>query len=278
MNLDGQNGQASAGGADAGAAQGGGNANNGQQNNADSQGNTGQSGNNGNGSALITGAEGAQANGNAGQQGGNAAGDAGANAQQGNGAGGKHWSADAPEGMRKVLEGFAKPEDAMSALERGKAYVPVASADAVKVAFPEGMPVDTAMLGSYKEFAAKAGFTQEQAQLAADYYLQQQVAQRKAEFDNAVTSLNSAWGDKFDANAGKVNRLVEQLDSKMGGELQAAMNAGLGNNPALAKALLIVADAMGETQFGGNAGMGSPGGGKPMSTEEHLKNNVFKAS
>lgn len=128
------------------------------------------------------------------------------------------------------------------------------NADGYQIDVPEGMTVDQADFGLFKEQALQMGLTNDQYQnvLKFDFARNARIAKNHQEAqDKAVAELKLELGDKYDeslATAQKVLRLSGQ-------EGLAAME--LGNNPELFRLLNWVGDKISEDQLETGVGGGS---------------------
>lgn len=126
--------------------------------------------------------------------------------------------------------------------------------DGYQIDVPEGMTVDQADFGLFKEQALQMGLTNDQYQnvLKFDFARNARIAKNHQEAqDKAVAELKLELGDKYDeslATAQKVLRLSGQ-------EGLAAME--LGNNPELFRLLNWVGDKISEDQLETGVGGGS---------------------
>lgn len=92
------------------------------------------------------------------------------------------------------------------------------SAEGYSFDIGEDVQVDENLLGSFKEMAAGASFTPEQAKVAVDWY-NGQMADAKAAFEQnqieqseaAIAALKQEWGKDFDANVAAGQTLVKRL-------------------------------------------------------------------
>lgn len=108
---------------------------------------------------------------------------------------------------------------------------------------PEGMEVDTEMLGAFKEEAKELGLTQEQAQKLVDRYVkgadlavEKQVEQWKSvqkEWVNAVKADDEIGGKDMDEKIAVANQAITQFGTK---ELVDALQMhGYGNHPEVVR-------------------------------------------
>jgi len=130
-------------------------------------------------------------------------------------------------------------------------------------------------LANYQAFCADCGLSNEQAQQAVDFYLQEQTRQMDAERELSMNILeNGAWKGQFDQRLSVANSAVRALDSQLGGRLQPMLDAGLGNNHVFAEMMACIGDLLQEENFIPHSG-GSVTA-RSMSTEDFLRNEVFK--
>lgn len=143
------------------------------------------------------------------------------------------------------------------------------------VKFPDDIPVNQELLANYQAFCADCGLSNEQAQQAVDFYLQEQTRQMDAERELSMNILeNGAWKGQFDQRLSVANSAVRALDSQLGGRLQPMLDAGLGNNHVFAEMMACIGDLLQEENFIPHSG-GSVTA-RSMSTEDFLRNEVFK--
>lgn len=111
-----------------------------------------------------------------------------------------------------------------------------------KVDLPEGLSVDEAVLKKATELFHKSGITSDQADALLPFYYQLQIEQHnsgaaartKAQAE-AEASLKAEWGDKYASNLDIAKNTIRKFaDDAALDQLEAS---GLGNHPALVKAL-----------------------------------------
>ncbi|WP_347989909.1 hypothetical protein [Methylomonas sp. AM2-LC] len=138
-------------------------------------------------------------------------------------------------------------------------------ADYADFKLPEGVQLNTQLLGEFKQMAKGLGLKQEQAQALADLGVKQaQSIVGKIEADKSAEVL--AWteaskadkefgGDKFDENLGIAKKALDAFATP---ELKAVLaKTGLGNHPELIRAFFKAGKLISEDQL-------VPGGTKPV--------------
>lgn len=148
-------------------------------------------------------------------------------------------------------------------------------APSFSVKFPDDVPVSQELLENYQAFCADCGLSNEQAQQAVDFYLKEQTRQMDAERELSMHILeNGAWKGQFEERLSVANNAVRALDAQLGGRLQPMLEAGLGNNHVFAEMMACVGDLLQEENFIPHAG--GAASNRSMSTEDFLRNEVFK--
>lgn len=157
----------------------------------------------------------------------------------------------------------------------GAANRPLADPAELELAFPEGLHVDEAMVGSYRQFCVDCGLTAAQAQQAADFYCAE-LGRRMAQEKEATLSAlrEGAWGHRFEEKLAKANYATHVLDRQLGGRLRPLLAAGLGNNGVFAEMMAVIGEAVSEDAFSPQAGAYASSH-RQMTTEEYLKSEVF---
>jgi hypothetical protein len=109
-----------------------------------------------------------------------------------------------------------------------------------------------AMTGTLQGWAHDLGLTPQQAAGLAERMAKATAEGRGVERSEAEAALRKDWGDKFEAQLGYANRAIAQFG---GPELVAALTeAGLGNDPRLARAFAKIGAAMAEDAPAGMGG------------------------
>lgn len=123
-----------------------------------------------------------------------------------------------------------------------KAGLP-AKVDDYQVKFKEGATVDEEFSKQFREQAHKSGVLPAQAQKLADWFSdinlaseQKFMQERKAAFDKQVGELKAEWGNAFDLNIARANKLIQ--DS---GAFEHFKTMGYGSDPILMKHLAKIA-------------------------------------
>lgn len=123
-----------------------------------------------------------------------------------------------------------------------KAGVPEKVED-YKVEFKEGVTIDEDFAKSFRENAHKLGVHPKQAQALADWFSELNTGaetkiaqQQKAEFDKQVSALKQEWGNAFDLNIKRANKLIQDM-----GAHEHFHKMGYGADPVLMKYLAGVA-------------------------------------
>lgn len=179
-----------------------------------------------------------------------------------------------PEAWREAVKGFGTPEEALQALQRGSGINPAAKPEDIDLGWPEGMQVDTAQEGRFKQECVRLGVTAEQAKALAHWQLKE-VADAKADLiRTGEADLRGRWGNRFEANRNAALGALTMLDRKMEGRLAPAFAAiGAADDPVIIEALHALSTLVSEDSLGGASPSG--GGTKPMSTEQFLMKEVF---
>lgn len=188
-----------------------------------------------------------------------------------------HWSSGMPGEWREALLGFDSPQEAMDALQRGAGHVPAMAPDEIDIRFPEGVRVNQDTLADFRHFCVESGLSAAQAQGLADWQLRAVAAERVEAMRMGEAELRTRWGGRYEEHMTSALRMTTMLDRHMGGRLAPALAAiGGANDPVIIEALHALSTLVSEDSLGGARQAG--GGGKPMSTEEFLKTEVFGAS
>lgn len=185
----------------------------------------------------------------------------GGNNDNGNG-GGEKWYSEYSEDLHEHIKDYESAEAmAKSHVElRGKVPVVPEKPEGYNYKHPEDGPEITnqeqfnAFINGIKEAAHQAGLTQTQFEAAVkgeikrrDAYAKNQIEAAKKAYEAALQSLKTDWGDKFDENMKKADRVATaMLDEKDLGPLK---KAGVLNAPWFAKMMLNFASKMSEDVF-----------------------------
>lgn len=122
---------------------------------------------------------------------------------------------------------------------------------------PEGMELDTAILGEFKDFAKELNLPQDKAQKIVDF--QTKLAAKQAEeYQAAVTRQGEAWatavkndpelgGENYDKSVASAVKVIQAFGDD--GLRDLLNNSGLGNHPALFKFCHRVSQAISEDKF-----------------------------
>lgn len=123
-----------------------------------------------------------------------------------------------------------------------KAGVPE-KVDDYQVKFKEGVTIDEDFAKQFRENAHKMGVLPKQAQGLADWFSeinlaseQKMLEQQKAEFDKQVGELRKEWGNAFDLNIARANKLIKES-----GAFEHFQKMGYGSDPVLMKYLAKIA-------------------------------------
>lgn len=135
--------------------------------------------------------------------------------------------------------------------------------DGYEFAMPEGLPEDfnysEDLRDGMRAWAHEAGLSPRQAQRLHDGYVKHMAdvqSNRAAEMQQAhteaVNNLKREWGGKYDQNVELAARAAETIG---GNDMLGLLEAGLGNNPIMIKALAKVGEMLGEDSLvgGGDA-------------------------
>ncbi|MFV0347301.1 MAG: hypothetical protein ACK5JO_01855 [Halodesulfovibrio sp.] len=170
----------------------------------------------------------------------------------------------------------AAPEAGPTGNGSGGAEMPLTDPASVELSLPEGMPVDEALLGSYRQFCVDCGLTPAQAQQAAEFYLAETGSRMRQEKDMSLRSLREgAWAGHFDEKLAKANYATHVLDREVGGRLRPMLASGLGNNAVFAEMMAVIGECISEDAFSSHPGAYA-GSHRMMTTEEYLRTEVFK--
>jgi hypothetical protein len=144
---------------------------------------------------------------------------------------------------------------------------------------PEGVQADEAVLGEFAGVAKELGVNQEGAQRLVDLYAKQAKAEAVKPYEQ-WHAMQKQWQDeiKADPTIGgdklepALQRVAKVLDTYGDPEVRKALSfTGAGNNPAIIRTLVKMADALSE----GGPIAGAPPTGKPKTAAEamypHLK-------
>lgn len=198
------------------------------------------------------------------------AGDAGRTAETGN-AQGAGKAADAGGDAAE-----AAPEAGPTGNGSGGAEMPLTDPASVELSLPEGMPVDEALLGNYRQFCVDCGLTPAQAQQAAEFYLAETGSRMRQEKEMSLRSLREgAWAGHFDEKLARANYATHVLDREVGGRLRPMLASGLGNNAVFAEMMAVIGECISEDAFSSHPGAYA-GSHRMMTTEEYLRTEVFK--
>jgi hypothetical protein len=177
------------------------------------------------------------------------------------------WYSGLPETTHEKLKDFKSPDDAISAMEAGKQFVQAKSIDDYKFELGEDVEVAPQVVG-FKKFCLEEKIAPSQAQKLLGFQEKILADANEVARVEGETALRKEWGNGFDNNIKKAFSALAAIDRNLGGtQLSAELKRiGGGNNPAVIKALLFVADKIGEDSLGA----GGPGGApeKSMTTEE----------
>ncbi|QKV66474.1 hypothetical protein HUW52_27350 [Pseudomonas sp. 43A] len=122
---------------------------------------------------------------------------------------------------------------------------------------PEGMDLDSAILGEFKDFAKELNLPQDKAQKIVDF--QTKLAAKQAEeYQAAVTKQGEAWatavkndpelgGENYDKSVASAVKVIQAFGDD--GLRDLLNNSGLGNHPALFKFCHRVSQAISEDKF-----------------------------
>lgn len=118
------------------------------------------------------------------------------------------------------------------------------SVEKYDVKFKEGVTIDDNFSKAFRENAHKAGILPTQAQGLADWFSDitkesenKFMQERKQNFDTGVAELRKEWGNAFDLNIARANKLI--LDT---GAVEHFNKMGYGSDPLLMKYLATAAE------------------------------------
>lgn len=191
--------------------------------------------------------------------------------------GGAGAGPDVGMGARPGADAQAGPEEGMhaeAARDDGRSRE-----DAYALELPRHMAVDPAVEGRFRALCAQTGFTPEQARAAVDFWVAETEAAAGHSMEQCETTLRKQWGRGYGERLEGARQAARVLDGRMGGRLGRLLQGPMGNSPEVVEMLSHVAGALNEDSVGtpgavpGGAAAGAHG---PMSTEEFLRNVVFK--
>ena len=118
-----------------------------------------------------------------------------------------------------------------------------------KVKFKEGYTIDEKFSKAFTENAHKLGILPKQAQKLAEWFSdlniaeeQSLIAAQKTNFEKMVGDLKKEWGNSFDLEVGRANKVIQELGGK---ELYDHMNKlGIGADANMMKFLAKVGGAL----------------------------------
>jgi len=117
------------------------------------------------------------------------------------------------------------------------------SVDKYEVKFKDGVAIEPDFVKQFKENAHKAGILPKQAQHLAEWFSDitkssesEMIAQQKKQFDTGVAELRNEWGNAFDLNIARANKLIKEL-----GAVDHFQKNGYGSDPILMKHLANLA-------------------------------------
>lgn len=173
-----------------------------------------------------------------------------------------------PQGQQAASEQAANERAASE-------QTPAEQAAEISITLPEGVEVHQGMLESYTNYAKQAGLTPEQAQSAADWFMQQNAVQQQEYKKSGEMYLKQAWGPKFGENMQIAQSAVATMDKILGHRISAQLvNTGLADAPVMAEVFHFIGQAMPEQSMAG----GAPGVGaaSPMDPEEFVRTVINK--
>jgi len=173
------------------------------------------------------------------------------------------------------LKGNESLTDFKSADDIAQAYVDLKgslpqvpdSVDSYEFETPEGVePVmDEAGMNAFKDLALENKLTPDQYKAVVGFRAAEAQAQMKAineARDNAVNEMKKEWGDDYDANLDKAQKVLSRFEAEglLNVESPDEAMKFLGNSPLLAKFLVKVADSISEDNTGdtGGSNQGDP--------------------
>lgn len=145
----------------------------------------------------------------------------------------------------------------------------------ISITLPEGVEVHQGMLESYTNYAKQAGLTPEQAQSAADWFMQQNAVQQQEYKKSGELYLKQAWGAKFGENMQTAQQAIATMDKILGHRISAQLvNTGLADAPVMAEVFHFIGQAMPEQSMAGAAP--AVGAAAPMDPEEFVRTVINK--
>jgi len=182
---------------------------------------------------------------------------------------GTPWYQDLPADQHEVLKQFDTPEAAVQAIQAGQKYTTASKVEDYNFQFKDAAVDQNAPpILSYKSFCLENGIAPEQAQKLLEYQTGVYAETNAAEMQQGEQTLRADWGNDYDANLAKSLSALAAIDRHTGGGLAAELKrTGGGNRPEIVKALLWVAENIGEDSLGAGGPRGTPNN-TPVSTEE----------
>lgn len=162
----------------------------------------------------------------------------------------------------------AKPADATDATDAAS----TASTEDMTITFPDTIApemIDQGMLKAYTDMAKATGLTPEQAQKAANWYVEHTQHMQQQNRQAGETYLRQLWGPDFGKNMETTRLGIATLDKFMGGDISTQLvHTGLADLPVMARIFHFFGDALSENSMSS----GTPGVGeeRPASMLEHV--------
>lgn len=145
----------------------------------------------------------------------------------------------------------------------------------IRITLPEGVEVHQGMLESYTNYAKQAGLTPEQAQSAADWFMQQNAVQQQEYKKSGEMYLKQAWGPKFSENMHTAQQAIATMDKILGHRISAQLvNTGLADAPVMAEVFHFIGQALPEQSMAGATP--AMGAAPPMDPEEFVRTVINK--
>jgi hypothetical protein len=155
------------------------------------------------------------------------------------------------EDLRPDLEGYESADQLATdylELKKQQPQIPETYETNISEELPEDLTeAVTNDLSGLGTLAREAGITQQQYSAIADYYqkiVKEQVDKVDALRAEAESQLKSEWGDSFEPNLHKAQKVLDKFGGK-----SLAESHDLGNSPEFTKFLVQVADAISEDTF-----------------------------
>ena len=198
----------------------------------------------------------------------------------------KPWKDRLPEDFKtednlKTIEGFENFEDVVKnfvELKRNQPVIPE-SPDKYEIPDGDGFQADEKLSNSFRDWAHKAGLSQEQVKLVASGWnnyikdvINEATEAEKKTREEAINKLKDTWkGDNYEKNIESVNKLSGLIAKKLNfsEDDMKDINDTLAIKPNLARVLHFISGAVSEDAL--ETGLGPGKSDEKLSTEEFIK-------